>query len=1222
MAARIEASPQVQQELQSRGVGPEVGVFGDHKVQLGQGSPIRLDKIESAPVPFAGFTKTTRILSGKAGLEQSGGDALRQLTRPGGKLEAGKLLGDLKAVHTQLERLDALGKVREPKGEAVLRAYAPLVENLSNEELAAVYQSFTSAEMDVLQTALGHEGRANNSRDAKSAASDLFDLQALVLKEVSDRVARGEKMPGSEALPSLSATLGDPAVLSEVPDRHADHISSANMRVLVERGAQSATTREKMTEGFASDLAARRLPSMSARAVGDLLRAAPLTMNLDQDFLFGASSIMAAPDAQVENYHHLIRDGKPLPGGAGYIAPRDAVESLLFPELGAVGADNPDARPTYAALNVDRSERGAASSYGDAVIVFKTEVAQRATYTADDTFFAVPASVTQERRDNFYARLQALGEGKLPQSFLDDAAREGSPLRLGLEAFFDKTAATPDVNCSIFNALPKAVDASLTAACEAHAGSAGLDPDQSFHYGRDAGNYLRGELLGAFGDGEAARSRTATYDSLEALIPGMDTPTFNSLARAAVHARPGEPVGLQGVNYIEAQIQGGVVPSRDIAEIRVNANGFRNQAALADGRVKAAEFTRRTGIPVIFEQRMGDRSAIDAAISAADSFNPAHLRADRLAAAVDRLAGAPLPQLQSLTQTEDSLRDLPAGALEIRGNALTKAMGKFQALAEDLLAHPEKLPADTTRRNLTEEGLASVAFGQVFKPLLARKGALLRELDTLQFANAAQKQAFTDWVMSAQSLDSPQELRLIHENATRQAAVLGDLAGRTPPPSGEDMLRSFAAVIQAASPELSAYYDQRVAAGDEFGMEDKATEMSRISFMSLALLRHTEGGTEALSRLADLMTSPEQLRLAGQMERLASSGDGLSDVSGFDELASTSMLMMLTRDNVCHDTGRPAPRSQPFFGELSLLPQSTREAVRSFAPAMAEHLERAHPGYPAFPAPANPAALPQTEAGRRDFLVNHLDVYLGHEQTFELGRSTHGRGHIARAWIFAETMCNILQEQGIGVDRNAVLCGIAGHDMGRQGSGTDRWEGRSADLLAQTMRADFGAENLGEAYQHEIGASILAHGSHTLEGMLLNAADSLDIGRTQNFDPARFAFLQGRNGETPTSAARNLRDQLAREADLLERLTDPLSMHRQTLVHLDVARSETYSELERDQLTDQKWRIMDAAAEDYARHWSSPAEDYMSGIEDVIQLNPDLFPTFNRYYTRPMAAPA
>ena len=68
--------------------------------------------------------------------------------------------------------------------------FTKAVEALSNEELAAVFQKFTSAEMDLLQTALLREGSVNpKAKDARMAAARLFNLQALVLKEVSNRTS-------------------------------------------------------------------------------------------------------------------------------------------------------------------------------------------------------------------------------------------------------------------------------------------------------------------------------------------------------------------------------------------------------------------------------------------------------------------------------------------------------------------------------------------------------------------------------------------------------------------------------------------------------------------------------------------------------------------------------------------------------------------------------------------------------------------------------------------------------------------------------------------------------------------------------------------------------------------------------------------------------------------------------------------------------------------------
>jgi hypothetical protein len=1201
MTQPIVANPQVQQELQARGVNPDAGVFGNHQVQFGKSDPVRLDAIKSAPVPFAGFRQATKIASGTKGVAQAGGDALRALTRPGGKLDAGTILGSLKAVRTHIGRLDALGELKGPKGEAALRAYAPLIEKMSNEELSAVYQAFLSREMDVLQTALGHEGREEGSRDAKAAASDLFDIQALVLKETSDRVARGEKMPGSENLPSLSEGLGaltqSPAagaVGESAAVRREDHITHANLRTLVERGAQSATTRERMTGDFARNVAARDLPAMPAAAIGNILRSAELTMNMDVDFLFENSSILTDPDQHAQNYYHLIEQGRELPGGENYIAPRNEVERMLFPEL-AGHSTIADERPTYAALNVRQDERGAASAYGTAVIVFRPEVAQRSTYTVGDTFYTIPLAVSQERRDNFYTRLQARAD-KLPKAFLDEVAKADSPVRQAFERYFDDLAARPGANIALFShTLPGDIELILD---------------------RDESTLVRADLMGAFGDQTQARSRTATYDALEALIPGMSTPTFGSFARAAVQNPDNHPVGLRGVEYIEAQIQGGVVPSRDIAEIRVDEADIPRDPGKKQAMLDKAEaFTRRTGIPVIFEKRnvVENMRRIERETNASGTFTQGHLSRDILDSETHALTDNPLPMLESMMR-EDPFRSLPAGIKEglinIQGNALRHALGKFQELAADLRNHPEKLLRIT---GMDEHNLAAHAFRQVLNPVLERKAALLTELEKLPFANPGQKAAFTNWVMSAKALDSPEELRLIHTAATRQAGILRGLADADPAPAPEAMLQAMSAGLQEDMPSLSRFYTSQQAQGKEFGAEDKNTELTRISFLSLALIRNSDGGDLALNRLTRQLVRPEQLCLSGQMAALAGLGS-MASTPGFDVLAATHIFMELTRDNAYSAVGRRAPQATPFIGEISLIPASTRTAIGSIAPELKAHLDSTYPGYPAFPAPSMPERLPQTDSDRRQFLVNHLDAYLNHEQTFERGRSTHGRGHICRAFIFAGAMSNILKEQGISVDRNAVLCGIAGHDMGRQGGGQDRWEGRSATLLTQAMQTDYGATAMGEEYEQAVGDCIVAHGSPTLEGMLINAADSLDIGRTQSFDPDRFAFLQGRGGETPCVPAQTVRAQLAREADLLQRLTDPYVRNRPMLDALQTEALES-GDLGMAQFAAQRDPLLRDIARAYEQQWDNSGEDFMQSVEGTIRLNRDLFPLLGKYYT-------
>ena len=97
---------------------------------------------------------------------------------------------------------------------------------------------------------------------------------------------------------------------------------------------------------------------------------------------------------------------------------------------------------------------------------------------------------------------------------------------------------------------------------------------------------------------------------------------------------------------------------------------------------------------------------------------------------------------------------------------------------------------------------------------------------------------------------------------------------------------------------------------------------------------------------------------------------------------------------------------------------------------------------------------------------------MNHERTFERGTSVHGRGHIARAFIFASVMCSMLEEQGVPMDRNAVLCGITGHDLGRQAAAPTRWEDRSANMTVAAMKTAFGDATHGADYEQAVRTAL------------------------------------------------------------------------------------------------------------------------------------------------------
>ncbi|MDD7022102.1 MAG: hypothetical protein PUI29_05995, partial [Aeromonadales bacterium] len=123
-------------ELQSRGVDKTTGTFGDHKVQIGSAKPLRIDKLKSDRIPFQGFRTATRISRGAEGLKNSALKVLSTLVKPGA-LDAGTLLGALKTTQEYSQRLSKLGT---DAPSSALELFAPLVEDLSNADLAKAYQ--------------------------------------------------------------------------------------------------------------------------------------------------------------------------------------------------------------------------------------------------------------------------------------------------------------------------------------------------------------------------------------------------------------------------------------------------------------------------------------------------------------------------------------------------------------------------------------------------------------------------------------------------------------------------------------------------------------------------------------------------------------------------------------------------------------------------------------------------------------------------------------------------------------------------------------------------------------------------------------------------------------------------------------------------------------------------------------------------------------------------
>ena len=315
--------------------------------------------------------------------------------------------------------------------------------------------------------------------------------------------------------------------------------------------------------------------------------------------------------------------------------------------------------------------------------------------------------------------------------------------------------------------------------------------------------------------------------------------------------------------------------------------------------------------------------------------------------------------------------------------------------------------------------------------------------------------------------------------------------------------------------------------------------------------------------------------------------------------------LVINATNLREATGERYRWVKHYSGDFRLIQRPVRNILSQVDPDLGKKFDELYPPYQEFPAPVNKEKMPQNDADRRKFLVNIMDKYIEHEKTY-----------IARAYIFADVMCNILVEKGIKVDKNAVLCGIAGHDTGRKGRGQDRWEEDSANITVAAMKTSFGNDTMGPDYENEVKKSIDRHQGKTIESMILNSADSLDIGRvgTGLFQLDKFMFLKADGPDEPNPEIEKLRQDMAKEADLLQRLTNPLCANRTALDRFDADINDAKPPYE-GILSKQKEELVGNIGKEFAAEWDISSDDYMKKYEKIIKDNPQLFPILSNYYS-------
>ncbi|MBQ8707803.1 MAG: DUF3626 domain-containing protein [Succinivibrionaceae bacterium] len=1221
----IAMNTAVKQELESRGVDETTGVYANHKVKLGKSSSVRIDAIKSASIPFAGFTKATKIARGKAGVEASADKVLQNLASSADKLSAKNLLGNLKAMQIHTDRLDKLGQLTDAQKADTSWTFATSVQKLSNTQLAAVFQTFASSEMDLLHTALIHEGRKNpNAADARAAAEQLFDLQALIIKEISNRSINEQITQNGaelefEGLPEATdEAVSRPKTLTQqfggvgtaANAVHANDITAANLEILAETASGSANIRERSVAKADQQLKARNIDNLTIKEIGNTIRSAELTINIQTQFLVGGgNTLMKHPNDPMVNIFHLHGQGID-PKGEGYLKLRDTTEKVLFPEFKGHNI-NADERPMYGSLNINGNRIGALKEnhgYGKSAIVLKPEVAKRATYMVNDSFYSLPIDCGRERRDNFYKLLDGVNDSmsefgeKIPQEIINALKDPQSKERKDLEAYFDQAE---DESVTYFKHFPRSLDDLISnetkLRCQKNPNLDSRVVTESIH---DA---IKGLMTECFADAKQTRDKTATYDNVETLVTQMDSVNSNSLARAAIEVKNGQSLRAipSNMQYIEAQIQGPIIPSRDIAEIRLYVDDIPADQQEATIR-EAKKFGKENGIKITlvdYEIAQEDDRTSDIE-KANKEFISQHHDMKNIESIRDDYLDNVEARLKELIKFHNLEKDLPEGSLRLEGNALSAFVSSFISGIQSRI---------DAKYEDTDEDAVRVTFKNTATNALRHKAELLKTVYASDL-NPAQKKAVSDWVVAAKALRTVDELKTVLKNAQAQSELFRNIIDAQPPLTAQQACAKIAEFSATMDKELSAMFTESYK-GREVGPDDTMTEMNRISFMTIALMKNGEPpvSKESFEKLAGIIDGPEMKLLHNQLLGLEQNGDLIRNMNVETLNVVTSNLYIIGK-NLRTEAGGVYTNPAPYRGNLNLLQKPVRTILAGINPALAEKLDKVYPAYAEFPKPASLEKMPASEAGRRKFLTNIMDSYITIEREYEKRTANHGRGHIARAYIYANVLSNILISKGIAVDKNAVMCGIAGHDVGRKGTGTDNWEQRSAEATVNQMKAAFGEDSMGQDYEQEVHDCIYKHKSKTIEGMLLNSADSLDYGRINAgaFRLEHFAFMPP-EGSKPDPDIQEMRKELAREANLLQRLTSPFCAIHQQLDQFDQQMATATGEME-TKISEVKESVLNSVAEQIRKDQDIPSDEYMKRFEDTIRNNPKMFPLLSKYY--------
>ena len=1303
----------------------KIGTFSHHKLSI-NGSSVNLNKIKAFKTETAGFFASTKVKlkTVKGNIDQTYNNLFAQLVNSQGKqLQVKDLLKTIKTIDASYKDMKKLttgskAEVAQKLENDALKNEATRITNLSNRELSDLYQTLTSSEMEFIRDCLSKE----QNDDTKYAANLLFDIEGMVIKEISTRYIDG-RVTENTNIDSVAKQFDvDDAAIKKSTYKSKNDISTTSMALLAESATGAYNALDKNYRKLNNDLKARNLDKITMKTLGDNLRSKDITINMPTKYLFeGDFSIFGHPNDPIANIFRL-KDNGLNPKGDGYLGYREEVENKNFSILDDHKVVSSE-RPVYGALNVQNSKFGGAFPYGKAVIVLNDDVKKRSTFTLGDTFKTLKLKGDAKSRETFFKLIE---DSNLTLKFKQALKDENSEGFKALNKLLNYIEKDPEANIGVLQPISDSFS-KLSQLFE-------TDPENGDH---NMNTFLK-LISQCFGDSEATQNESATYDNMENLFASMTLYDKNQLAKAQVDKLEGKDTTprLKSIDYIEAQIHGDIIPSRDIKEIRVyiakneDTGNKYTQEEITEMMIAANNFRRNTGVKITFIE--DDKGlGIEENHEEIRAFNYAHLNKNKVNQVLDDLKKpngiAKLYnetyncnyctsvernlKAQILSKTEENIQSMIQAGANAEGFSteeglvsqaanyamntvldpikrpvvtMCRRLGLDDAAKEFLLqetlrtgkapteqeakkiashmladtfcekenlekqvadyikANPELLSnlpkgmelhlngailgvlarnigldlVDVIKGNPTlhPNDILQTAFENNTKKIIGKKIQLLQGLRELNLS-PKQEKVFIKWIQSAGKINDVEELNLIAKFSLENLQLFKDIIKSEPPLSGNAIFVKYVDFFNKCGPTFEDYGNRH-----EFGFDEVSTELDRVAFLAKDLLLSDDEFSK--EDLGKLQQSLNQNEITGHLEvinTLLDNKDNKISPQEWKKLYYFDRLMTNTDtvlEKELENNGRG--QAKPIEYGIKFVSKDTREFISKLGCQSAVEILNAAAPLQSVPAPLHPEKMPKTFEDNRNFCIKTLSKYHENEEKFDLG-GVHGRGHISRAFIGANVMCNILEEKyHLKVDKNLVLMGISGHDAGREQNGEEvaGSEERSADFTLKVAKSVYGDDAMGEDYENYLKGSIIHYHekSNTLEGMILRSADSLDILRvrgTADYDKNKLEFL---NNQNMTDDVINIREQLISEMHLLEMFTDPSGAKKDTRDQLTIQMIMTQNPLERDQLNNAVKKMDQDAFDEYAELRKLTDEDFFAHVENVIKEHKTMFPLFSKYY--------